>query len=403
MLDYPEHSQEFWLNQKKLWPQRSRLYPLQPLGLGTPLVESFTSYIKRLAAIHQVPTGVLLAQELAPSISRYKGPNPQRLSSIFFHLFFNQTGAWNGTGTMATEPLFLLQKLTNQPTLKFLTLISWAKVLPTRNLLRKYNSWCPLCYYEWGQNGVPIHEPLIWSIATIIFCPQHQQPLMSKCPNCQNNIYPLAWNSRAGFCCQCHSWLGNSCSTTDAQILSAHEREWQTFAAYEVGKMLSHAPFLFELPQKETVAASIDLCIQKATLGNNQDFASKFYLSATVPRDWRTGNALPQLNLLLRVCYRISISLIDIYLGNLVIQNHVSFKDLPDSQQKIKTNRHFDAPKVKEFLELHQDSEPPLSLRQIAAHLGYDPADLNRHFPDLCHQISARYKLHNKFSPRRHV
>lgn len=104
------HFSEF--TQQLNIPQRSNLYPLQPLLLGTPLTESFTSYITRLAAAHQVPTGTLLAQELAPTISRYKGLNPNRLSNIFFHNFFSQTGAWNGTGTMALEPLLLLQKLT---------------------------------------------------------------------------------------------------------------------------------------------------------------------------------------------------------------------------------------------------------------------------------------------------
>jgi hypothetical protein len=400
MLKFLKYSEEFWYSQTIALPQRSRLYPLQPLGLGTPLIESFTSYITRLAAIHQVPTGVLLAQELAPFISRYKGRNPKSLSNIFFHIFFNQTGAWNGTGAMAVEPLDVLQKLTNQPSLRFLTLISWEKVLPTRNLLRKYNAWCPLCYTEWSQAGIPIHEPLLWSISTITIFPKHQQVLIHKCPNCHKNVYPLAWNSRAGFCCQCHYWLGHSCSIEDVNTLVNQDREWQAFAVHEVGKLLAYAPFLIELPQKETVANSIDLCIQKATLGNAKAFASTMYLSSTVPRDWRTGHSLPQLNLLLRVCYRLSISLIDIYLGKVTIDDPIVFKDLPNSQQQRKTNRTFNPTKVREFLEIQKDSEPPLSLREVAARIGYDPSDLYRHFPDLCRQISARYKLYSKFPSR---
>jgi hypothetical protein len=83
---------------------------LQPLLLGTAFTESFTSYVTRLAATHQVPTGILLAQELAPKINRYQGPKPYSLSQLFFHIFFNLTGAWNVTGTMALEPLVILQE-----------------------------------------------------------------------------------------------------------------------------------------------------------------------------------------------------------------------------------------------------------------------------------------------------
>lgn len=68
MLDDKYNPQASW-HPQKAFPKPTHLYPLKPLALGTNGVESFTSYIKRLAAIHQVPTGVLLAQEIAPFIS----------------------------------------------------------------------------------------------------------------------------------------------------------------------------------------------------------------------------------------------------------------------------------------------------------------------------------------------
>jgi TniQ len=389
-------------SQQIVMPERSHLYPLQPLLLGTPFAESFTSYITRLAAVHQIPTGILLAQELAPFITRYPGPNPDSLSQVFFHIFFNQTGAWNGTGTMALEPILILQKLTRQPTLKYLTLMPWSKVLPTRNLLRKYKAWCPLCYHEWNQCGMPIYEPLIWSISTITVCSKHQYPLMSYCPNCGKNIYLLAWNTRSGFCCQCRSWLGTGCSILESKLINSQDIIWQSFVVSQVGELIAQAPYLVEAPNRDSVANAINKCIDAATDGNAKAFAQEMCLSLTVPRDWRIGKALPQLNKLLRVCYRLSISLIDIYLGNLKIDSPIILKELPFSEQYSKTNRSFDADKVREFLELHFETNPPQSLKQLAFQIGYDPADLYRYFPDLCHQISTRYKLHNKssFKPR---
>jgi TniQ len=377
-------------------PQRSHLYPLQPLLLGTAFTESFTSYVTRLAATHQVPTGILLAQELAPKINRYKGPKPDSLSQLFFHIFFNLTGAWNGTGTMALEPLLILQELTQQPTLKYLTLIPWKKVLPTRNLLRKYKAWCPLCYSEWSHNGTPLYEPLIWSISVVKICQIHDSPLMNYCSNCGKNIYFLAWNTRNGFCCRCRHWLGTACSILESQFSNTQDKQWHNFVAQQVGELIAQTPYLIEPPLPESVAIAIDKCIHVVTNGNAKAFAEQMYLSQTVPRDWCVGKALPQLNKLLRVCYRLSISLIDIYLGKLNIDNSIVLRDLPLSEQYFKTNRPFDVDKVREFLEIHKESTPPQSLKQLAFKIGYDPADLYRHLPDLCRQISKRYKLHNK-------
>ncbi len=372
MLDDKFNLQSRWHSQQIFMPQRSHLYPLQPLLLGTPFAESFTSYITRLAATHQIPTGILLAQELAPFITRYQGPNPNSLSQVFFHIFFNQTGAWNGTGTMALEPILILQKLTRQPTLKYLTLIPWSKVLPTRNLLRKYKAWCPLCYHDWNQLGMPIYEPLIWSISTITICPKHQHPLMNYCPNCGQNIYLIAWNTRSGFCCRCRSWLGTACSTLESQFINQQDVLWQSFVAQQVGELIAQAPYLIEPLNRESVADAINKCIVAVSKGNAKTFASEMYLSLTVPRDWRVGKALPQLNKLLRVCYRLSISLLDIYLGNLEVDSSIALKELPLSEQYSQTNRSFDVDKVREFLELHQESSPPQSLKQLAFKIGYE-------------------------------
>lgn len=396
MLDNQLNLKPPWHTQQIDVPQRSHLYPLKPLLLGTAFTESLTSYITRLAATHQIPTGILLAQELAPKINRYKGPNPDSLSQIFFHIFFNQTGAWNGTGTMALEPLLVLQKLTQQPTLKYLTLIPWSKVVPTRNLLRKYKAWCPLCYSEWSNNGLPLYEPLIWSISTVKICSRHQYPLMNYCPNCGQNVYLLAWNTKNGFCCRCHYWLGTACSMLESKFYHTEEGEWHNFVAQQVGELIAQTPYLIEPPNRESVALAINKCIDVVTQGNAKAFAEQMHLSLTVPRDWRVGNALPQLNKLLRVCYRLSISLIDVYLGRLNLDSSIVLKDLPLSEQYSQTNRPFDLNKVRSFLELHLESFPPQSLKQLAFQIGYDSADLSRHLPDLCRRISARYKLHNK-------
>lgn len=52
---------------------RTRLYSLEPIGMGSPFVESLTSYITRLAEAHTVSPGILLAKELWPRVWRSQG------------------------------------------------------------------------------------------------------------------------------------------------------------------------------------------------------------------------------------------------------------------------------------------------------------------------------------------
>ena len=130
---------ESW-NLKKVWiPSRSRLYQLDPIGIGTPLVESLTGYIARLAEVHCIASGVLMEKELAPLINKeYGGGN--------LHRIYNYTAALNGSGVMAMDLVQALQRLTLRDDLRFLTLLTWNELFPSRNLLHSIRAWCPDCY-----------------------------------------------------------------------------------------------------------------------------------------------------------------------------------------------------------------------------------------------------------------
>ena len=53
MLASALETYESWDLKKLVIPSRSRLYQLEPIGIGTPLVESLTGYISRLAEAPQ--------------------------------------------------------------------------------------------------------------------------------------------------------------------------------------------------------------------------------------------------------------------------------------------------------------------------------------------------------------
>jgi hypothetical protein len=96
---------ECWDLKKLSIPSRSRLYQLEPVGIGTPLVESLTGYISRLAEAHCVTPKALISRELVSFIPKtYKTTNLFEMRSL--------TGALNGIGTMALDLVTVLESLT---------------------------------------------------------------------------------------------------------------------------------------------------------------------------------------------------------------------------------------------------------------------------------------------------
>ena len=61
---------------------RSRLYQIEPLGIGTPATECFTSYLARLAQSHCLRVGNLLLDYVLPYL-RGTGNDPHRQYRCF--------------------------------------------------------------------------------------------------------------------------------------------------------------------------------------------------------------------------------------------------------------------------------------------------------------------------------
>ncbi len=137
----------------------SKLYALKPLGMGTPSIESLTSYISRLAGAHSVPLRALVSKELVPILKCDYLLNP--FSNSLCSFWKEAARALNGTGALARNWVYALERLTLRTDLRFLTLLSWSDVLTQQGLLRITRAWCPECFREWQAAEKPIYEPLI--------------------------------------------------------------------------------------------------------------------------------------------------------------------------------------------------------------------------------------------------
>jgi TniQ len=114
-------------------PPRSRLYSLEPIGIGTPQTESLTSYISRLAAAHSVRVRDLVIGELLPHMRRLHFADSSH-ADLFSAFWRSETRALNGTCSLARRMVHALEEKTGRRDVRFLTLLTWSDVLPVHQL-----------------------------------------------------------------------------------------------------------------------------------------------------------------------------------------------------------------------------------------------------------------------------
>jgi TniQ len=144
---------ELWEEEQFTPDPPSKLYHLEPIGTGTPLVESLTSYISRLANAHSVLLRTLVTDEILPSLNRthlYQQDQP-----VYDHLttFWKRSAMLNGTCSTASNWIQTVERLTQRNDLRLLTMLTFSNVLSWRELIRHTQAWCPMCYEEWRKTG----------------------------------------------------------------------------------------------------------------------------------------------------------------------------------------------------------------------------------------------------------
>ncbi len=393
---------EGWDLQKPAIPTRSRLYQLEPIGMGTPYVESLTSYIQRLAEAHCVLPGVLMERELAPFLKKFESSTElldQRDSRTGV---FGHTGTLNGIGIMAMDWVRALHLLNQRSDLHFLTMLTWDQVFPAKGLLRDRSAYCPDCYEEWRALGLVIYEPLLWALQGVCVCPRHHKSLYFHCFHCQQKRIPLGWYSRCGYCSSCGQWLGSLGDTEflTQRVLTQKQFSLELWAATKIGDLIGKSDKLPCSPERERIGRVFSTYIDELTDGNIASFARLLGKPKNTVWMWKSGSSLPQLSVLTETCYRLGIPLLDFLTGDLLAPNlsivngnsQVSLANVEVST-KLKTNYDLDLNKLEQALLVVKNGGeyPPPSIAAVAKRLNYNVRFLRRHFKDLCAAISAQY------------
>lgn len=396
-----------WLN---LWdvppvqlPDRSRLHHLEPVGISSPYIECFTSYLSRLANAHHVLTKELIHQELQPHL-----PIGYRGQGLRGGQIYTCARTLNGLGTMAKDWVGTLEFLTRRSDLSLLTMLPWKEVFPTQGLLRFKRAWCPSCYEEWRSKGAIVYEPLLWAIKNVSICLNHSRPLIDVCPHCGWSLPHLDRQYRSGYCSKCNGWLGSMTITKHKGYTasSGDEFEWEHWIPTNVGDLLSVSSKLSLTPTANRIAEMISGFGKRYHEGNMQAFARWLGIHPRNVHTWARGGKSPKLLALLHICYRLNISVVEFLTGKNVINDHNLRGERARAWNiKEEGGKRVNRDKIRRRLKsiLSKNTYPPPTMKEVSKRLDVSYRRLYYLFPDLCRAISARHSAYRQECKSRNV
>jgi TniQ len=393
-------------------PPRSRLYSLEPIGIGTPQTESLTSYISRLAAAHSVRVRDLVVGELLAHVRRpHLADNPH--TNLLGAFWRSETRALNGTRSPARRMVRGLEEATGRRDLRFLTLLTWSEVLPVHQLQKTTRAWCPGCYQDWCDRGQAIYDPLLWTLAPVTVCARHKRPLRTACPfpECRRPSpwLGLGYRSRPGHCAHCGGWLGRSgaeSGTPEEKLVIEDAVRSHAWIFDALGEIIAAAPSMPRRPQRDDVLRGIEAAFRLATLRkitiHRASWTRHLGLVSGTVFTWRQGRRLPSLWCLLVVCSQLGISPLELVRGEIHENNSAApaTRAAADTRLNGPSIQHtrIDHGAIRNALEavLASDELPPPSIRLVADRLGQTPAYLHHYFPELCRAITSRHRSYEE-------
>jgi hypothetical protein len=280
-------------------PRPSLLYPLTPCGLGTPYVESLSSYVTRLAEAHVISVWRLILHVLSPE---RPGQIP-RCSTRYSY-------PANGLGKGSEMFLRGFQAATGRSDLHLLTLTTFQGTISQPSIFRNAEAWCPICLEQRRKAGVPVYSPLLWVIRAVTVCPAHSTSLVDRCPHCHSQFVSLRVNARPGYCSICSHWLGSS---PHKDKYSADE--YSLWAARSVGQVLAAMPELQLIQPHVELTANLQRCLRQSEGATRQSLAALAGAAPCAFLGWVSRRIKPTLAHLCRLTFELKLPLLMLFKG----------------------------------------------------------------------------------------
>lgn len=394
------------IQQSFNFPRRTPLFPLVPIGSGTPLVECLSGYISRLAWEHSVLISDFLDVSYLAAIETRNVD--RRTRRRLFHASFFMI---DGSPTLTPNWISALEAATGITSFRDHTILPYIQ-LSSSSWLRAWEAWCPQCLKEWRLERSLVYKPLLWAIKAASVCPIHLCVLNEICPTCNGCHKPLTNGSQVGYCGRCHCWLGSDSNVISIHRVTSLPEALASWSSDQIGKLLAAVPGISYPLSSNDVCRSLRGIIE-ANPSKSRDLLS--YAMGMTRRSlttWSVGQVLPRLDGLCRISFHLGIPLLGLIQGNTPAGRiRSSVTRLLDSHNRdlSRGNRQSGSglrnaslipmdvgAKLTHFQTAQALADalaetPPPSLYRLSKHLGYaNSIGLKRHHPDACIELTCK-------------
>jgi len=285
-------------------PARSRLYQIEPEGVGTPQSECLSGYISRLSFEHVVTSGALIKFELLQnSTVRLVPRHDDEAAGDRGYVQFAKSLMVNGWGE-ATEALIEgLERGTQMTGFETLTMLPFAKAISSYNLFAHVRRWCPECYEYMRRTERPERDLLLWTLSDVEVCSDHRISLQDTCPECTEQAPVFSSYAFPGYCPHCLAWLGKA---KDERMSSDELAIWR---AASVGTLIAMSPKLEVKSVAKILRQNVFACAELFANGHLGTLASLTQSNSIHHYPARRVS----LGDLLRVCRKFGIPLTDLF------------------------------------------------------------------------------------------
>ena len=283
------------------------LYGRTPMGEGTPLTESLTSFVGRLATARHLTSTAVFDRLVRPQLPEGMVCETARLSR------FLASGAavYDGLGRHAEAVAGALNRLTGLDTLSLHTLLSWRPLISSmRNGALRYDQkrWCASCLAEWRAKGLEFWEPLLWRVALVCRCLVHRTPFSEVCPKCRAPQGLLQQIVPFGDCRRCGHHLEVDDQRVPAGLVANLEseearREWWT--SVEVGRLLAFQSTMSTHASNENFPVMLKRYTSQVNHGSFRGLVQFLGADRLSVVNWLRAKSLPSLESFLRTCLRL--------------------------------------------------------------------------------------------------
>lgn len=356
----------------------NQIIRLEPIGIGTPLVESLSSYVSRIAQFHTLSVKDMVKGYFQPELASIrrleKNADKSKLT----------VKEMCGAGKSAQEWVRVLDEKIHRFPFRQMTMLPFAEFFSPTALICPERMWCPHCYEEWKKVEAIIYEPLLWSLHNVKCCGIHKIPLECRCQKCGSSMGTATPIINPGHCDACGAWLGG-----DPSIIVETQN---TGVEAALMKMLTLASDLDCRDNSKLVSELLDNLVEKRMrLDGVPAFSTLLNISPEAIRNWITGDAPPTISQFLKICSQFNLELEDVLMQtvNFDVQSEKVVVTTVEVQNVSSVNWDAIYAMMEDMLA---DKAPLMRIIDIARYHNCHQDWIRGRFPELADSLELRIK-----------